>query len=187
MKEFIDVRTQQIYKYNDKDIFSVYVRRSNGKKKLIHVGLVPQKAFDIYYSFKIFKLDRKYLMIKPLNNANEVEILSLAGVDKKPDRKCGGSFKANFSRSNLRNISNVPESLRIEFKKKIEGLLDDEDKLMTINRAIPILMSYFLTLDDDQIESINAIGKKELLRQVILSGGDNTAKIKIALIEDQKK
>jgi hypothetical protein len=81
----------------------------------------------------------------------------------------------------------VPESLRIEFKKKIEGLLDDEDKLMTINRAIPILMSYFLTLDDDQIESINAIGKKELLRQVILSGGDNTAKIKIALIEDQKK
>jgi hypothetical protein len=126
-------------------------------------------------------------MIKPVNNANEVEILSIAGVDKKPDRKCGGAFKANFSRSHLRNISNVPESLRLEFKKKIEGLRNDEDKLMTINRAIPILMSYFLTLNDDQIELINSIGKKELLHQVILSGGDNTLKIKKLLLEEQKE
>lgn len=187
MKEFMDVRTQLKYQYNEKDLFMVYVRRSNGKLKLLYCGVVPEKAFNLFYTFKIFKNDRKYLKIKPLNSDKELDILTDSGKDKKPDQNRGGKYTANYSKVCMRNISNIPETLRDDFKMKIDGIRTNEKSLITINKSIPLLMSYLVTLEREQIEAIFEIGKTNIIRHVILSGGDNTQEIKEILIGEQKQ
>jgi hypothetical protein len=187
MKEFIDIKTQVKYRYNVKDIFLVYIRRSNGKPKLLYAGNSPSVAFDKYYSLKVFFRDRKYLKIKPIGDTKEHDILGINGVDKKPEKKMPAFHKCNYSRVSIRHISNIPETLLEEFKLSIDGIHDTDNFLMTLNRSISYLMAYFVSLTREQRKEFFDSNLKELVRHKILSGGDNTNQIKNFLVESQNE
>lgn len=190
MKEYLDPTSRLVYKHHEKDIFSVYVRRSNGKLKLLYCGLMPSKAFPLFHQLKIFKLDRKFLKVtlfNPISNTqkSEVTLLAVSGKDKKPVKTCGGRYSANYSKDSIRNISNVPETLKSEFKARIDGMMDEDNKLITINKAVPFILAYVVSLPTESLISCMKSGEENYLKHVMLSGGDNTYKIKNELLKEQ--
>lgn len=187
MKEFIDIRTQIKYTYNAKDLFFVYIRRSNGKMKLLYAGNSISIAFEKFYTLKVFLRDRKYLKMKPLGDIKEHDILGSSGVDRKPEKKIGALHRCNYKTVNLRHISNIPETLLEDFKLHIDGVYDENNCLMTINRAIPYLMAYLVSLSKDQKKEFFETYLQDIVKHKILSGGDNTNQVKKFLIKNQNE
>jgi hypothetical protein len=171
---FIDLHNNNQYTFLPKDIFLVYIRRSNGKSKPIYTGLIPSKAFELYHSLKIFKNDRKYLMIK--REGRESKIYSLAGTDEKIKSHLGYKIKPNFEQKLLQNITGTPVTCFTTFKAMAET-----HQNMSVNKLIPLLICNFISLThNDQIGLINS-SLEIISKHKILSGGDNSRDILSAL------
>jgi hypothetical protein len=176
MSRQFDHNTNKILDFAPKTVFTVYTRRSNCRKKVIYTGTNINKALEVFHGFKVFANDYKYLMY------NE------AGIDHIIYRNVGEGKRAsyqgkheggNYKRKRLQNDT-IPLSLWQAFEKALVGIN------LTPQKALPILLASFYRLSDSAKAELIEINMPEVIRQVMLSGGDNTKEIKEYLVAESQ-
>ena len=176
MKEFFDLAKNKKFTFEDKAIFSVYVRRNNGKRKLIFASANASKAFDTYHTFKIFKRDRKYLEVK-MNN-EDIEVYSESGKDPRAKSFKGYKTMPNYEKKILQNITNIPVTLHEEFVKTLEFCKSETNSELSVNKCIPLLIANFCSLAREERDKMIKNSFVLVAKHKVLSGGNNTEEIK---------
>lgn len=180
MKKIPDLIANKVLEFPAKTVFTVYVRRSNCKKKVIYTGTDIQKALDTFHSFKVFHKDYKYLMFTELGL--EHIIYRNVGEGKRPSMQ-GKREGSNHLRKRMQ-IESIPISLWQAFENKLVGLHDSKGKLITPSRVIPVLISEFCYFEKEMCRELINDFDDEITKHIILSGGDNTRAVKEYLTKE---
>ena len=180
MKKKADVIAGKILEFPLNTVFSIYTRRSNCKKKLIHAGKSLDKALDIFHKLKVFDKDYKYLMFRQ------------GGVDQIIYRNAGEGHRAKMQGSNRgkpheirkrMQIESIPITLWDSFNLAVQNIVI-EGKEISVSRVLPRLVSYFINLSEEEKIKLLEDNYLEVVRHTYLSGGDNTEAVKKFLVKE---
>jgi len=155
----------------DSQIFNVYTRRSNCPKRLIYSGNDIDKAIDTYNTFKVFKGDYKYVYLQ-----DGTILYRTQGTGVRPSYR-GKKLIPNFKKS-LLPIRNMPSALLEELKTKNSLLLSPQGSKLSLASTILILISTFCEFSEEERQNIITESYGDIVKYQMLSGGDNTVKIK---------
>lgn len=173
MKEYIDPVTKIKYKIYDNEILSVYIRRANGPKRLVHSTRNAAKIFELYHRFKVFKGDRKYL--ESSLDGRISTIFNEAGTDIKPPTSRGRMKDINYKHATIHAIPRVPITLIDELSKLLQAQrVPNTSHKVTRNNLIPMLLAYFCYISQDEREKIIESGYQSFITHKMKSGGNIT-------------
>lgn len=176
MKQYTDPISRLTYKFKEEEVISVYLRRSNGKKRLVFSSRSPQKSFTFYHSVKTFMMERKYLTAKV--DGFEIELMAESGTDRKPlSPRRGVKAETNYHYATIPGIPKVPKTMNDALMKLLNAqrVPNSMDKI-TRNRLIPMLLSYYVSLSQEERDKLNTKSDEEYIKQKMKSGGNMTAK-----------
>lgn len=169
------VTKKSIAHYGDMSIFTVYVKRFNGRKvsTFMASGTELAQVLEYYNSLKVYEHDRKYLYHRVADAPKETEekVLMDAGSGKRP-RMDAGQKRIQYRTQDLSPIKNVPSTL-------VKGVYHFAEKNFEINgtkltkvRLISILMASFLELKDEKTKiDFLTRGDLSLEKHKMMSGG----------------
>lgn len=186
MKQYYYAPTNLTYNFSETDHICVYIRRSNGKKKILFASLNPQSAFDFYDKFKVFDGDIKYLQID--NGSSFKVLLRQSGTGARPKNYIGVKEEVNFKVGAIPNMPNVPITLLNALKECTPyHSIPNTHKRVTRNKLICALLSYFVSLDCDQRQKLLEVAFKEYYIHKMKSGGNPVEEIKdiMAKVNDE--
>ena len=161
-------------------VFTVYSRRSNCPKRVLYTGKDIHKALSTFHTFKVFSQDYKYLVYH--DGHLEHIIYRTAGEGKRASYQ-GRRSGANYHKKRVQ-IESIPLHLWEVFNKAARELTDDSGLAMTASSVLPYMMAHFYCLNLEDRQALIKKYDSELMQQIILSGGDNTKKIKEYLTEN---
>jgi hypothetical protein len=170
-KKYFDVVSNIDFTVIDEEVYTVYIRRSNGLKKIVYTSRSPSKAFHIYHGMKVFKQDRKFLMAK--FNGAERQLLAQSGTEVKPKHISHKGVKAVSKIRTSPVLAHTAVTLLEEISKVIKQHTNSKGRTLSRNKLIPILYSYFIDCSIEKRNEILTIGEEIHLKHRYLSGGDN--------------
>lgn len=175
-----DVNSNKILDFPPNTVYSVYTRRSNCVKRLIHSGKDINAALKAYHSFKVFQQDYKYLFYT--YEGKEVMLYRTSGEGSRPNYQ-GKKLLPNH-RSIPIQVNGIPETLYKSFKESLVGIRDKDNFSISVTSTLPVLMAYFIQLTDDDRKTLIASMQETIIKNMILSGGDNTKEVRDYLISE---
>jgi hypothetical protein len=159
------------YLFEENEVLNVYVKRSNGKRKLLNSFTRIQDAFEFFHSFKVFQNDYKYLIA--VSPKSELKILIQRGEGERNDLHKGRYFSDRYARGIIPQVMDVPCSLLEGVKTILDKTVNPHTyKKVSRNSLIPMLLSYFASLTEDEVKSFIHREYINLLNYKIKSGAD---------------
>lgn len=159
-------------KFRAGTVFTVYTRRSNCNKRLIHSGTDYERALERFNTFKVFSGDYKYLnVLAPNSNAEEI-LMRTTGEGTRQNYQ-GKHIKPNYEKK-LLQIGNIPMSLYKEFSENTGDL--------SVTQVILALMADFVTMATEQKKELMRDTEETILTYKMDSGLDNTKEVRDYLI-----
>jgi hypothetical protein len=173
MKTFTDPTSRIQYTFEEKEVISVYLRRSNGKKRLLFSSLNATKAFDMFHHTAVFKGDMKYLETNDKEMSRR--LLFQKGIDIPPVKlnRAGRKREASYKINALPGISNVPNTLITDLDAVLETqFIPDTSKHLSRNKLMQMLLAYYVSLKEDDRKQLNKDSHWAYSLQRVKSGGD---------------
>lgn len=176
-----DPKTQKfIQHFGNKSIFTVYVRRYNGRMMTLFIGdgddLV--KVLSFYNNYRIYKHDIKYLCHRIIDEPKDTEVKILresasmtTKFNSKKLSKGPGRTGHNYKVGVISMIQNVPITIVEGLEAAYRQGFPINSTVMTKSRLICILISEFLEMTDKQRKSYLDKGDLLLERHKMASGG----------------
>lgn len=180
MKKKYDENTNKILNFAPKTVFTVCTRRSNCAKKIIYTGMDITRALATFHEFKVFKGDYKYLTYH--ENGLDHIIYRTRGEGKRQSYQ-GKRVGSNHETKRLQ-ITSLPISLWMEFKKGLTQILVHNNIVITPSSILPSMVIHFNSLSDAEKVEFFLKYKPEVTKHVLKSGGDNTQAVKEYLIKE---
>jgi hypothetical protein len=155
MRAFACPITKEFFEYPNNCEFYVYSRKSNSPKRLIYVGKNVNKAWELYQSIKLFKMDFKYLYFCDIAaySGEQQLIKKKSGTDARPlhARSLAKRSSVNYLGKSVGPFRDVPKTLATEMRIFCRANSLGESKLYQI--LIAELFSYDLTKVREIIKS----------------------------------
>lgn len=183
--QYLDPSTKKIiYHYNDKSVFTVYVRHRNGPRRVVFSGsgYDVEKVLEVYNFYKLTPGDFKYLYHRLVDEKldEEVRLLSKSapeGTRKHMEGIIVGRKKIQYQSKSLPPINSVPISLMTEFNHILSKPLSINKVTLSKTRCIAILMAHLVSLNEvDRIKLLTEADLK-LEKHKLGSGGTTEARV----------
>lgn len=193
MRLYTNPYTRAQYQLPENETYSVYIRRSNGSKRLVFVSKSPEKAFEFFHKFQIYLRDIKYIYANtagPIKDGKKtpLRLETMRGTDQRPlDRhRLGRPSQEYYKTIDISKIINVPETLINQIKKDLKDLIipGTTNSKLTRNRLIPMLLAYFSDLDIEQKLQVLHASEKSYISHRHKSGANLEAKTKDLIDEE---
>ena len=171
-----------IQHFGDKSIFTMYVKRYNGRKKVAFMGTGDQlpAVLDYYNSYAIFLNDRKYLYHRLSDDPVETEtkvLMTNGKGEMRLDKSPPGRKKIEYDSGELSAMKNIPKSILKGLDQFVGRGYIINSQMMTKTRLVCILLAEFLEMGDEaQVKSLTA-GDLLLERHKLLCGGIDPERI----------
>lgn len=162
--------------YNKGDTFRVYLRKSNGRKKLTLITKDAALAASHYVSYKVFLNDTKYIEATGLDGKTKT-LVKTRGIGPQPNYTSKGRPpRPNFKTLHINRIEHLPETL-------VDKLNNDLPDRRTKTEVLGILLSFLFVQDD--AEEFFRENEKHYLKHKYDSGLINSEEIAKVLIDGE--
>jgi len=186
MRLYTNPYTRAQYQLPENETYSVYIRRSNGNKRLMMTSKSPDKAFEFFHTFRIYLKDTKYIYANTSGELKDgkktpLKLATIVGTEPRPSdhTRLGAKIELNYKAVVLPAVTNVPETLAKEIKKLTSNQIEPGsiNTRLSRNKLIPLLLAYFASLDVDQRHELIEEAEKHHLSHKYKSGANITPKI----------
>ena len=152
------------FDYPEGAIFSVYIRRSNCRKRLIYCGKDIHQAVEVFSYARVYKLDRKYIF------ANDKKIVLVSGTIEKPDVSRRAETAKNYESKPV-----MAPRIPISLFYSLRNLRTLEVKGAMINNAllINLLLARACEMDKTELIKMLETAFDNLTKHQVMSGMNN--------------
>lgn len=177
MKTFKCPFTGKELTYTSSTVFRVYVRRSNCKKRLVHVSQDPEKAMDAFNKIRVYQNDKKYLHTDNTMTYRENGYLT------RETGQNGTKFPSNYQYKPF-NCPRVPVTILHTLSGHCGKAIDDGTYTLSLNRIGLLLLARASEMSETELFSFLNGSLPALRRNMVLSGCDNSEEIVSVFSED---
>lgn len=179
----VDPKTGKVIQhFGEKSIFTMYVKRYNGRKKVTFMGSGDQlpEVLEFYNAYAIFLNDRKYLYHRLTDDPvdSETKVLSENGKgETRLEKAPPGRKRIDYDSGELSAMKNIPKTLLKALDAFVGKGYVINSQVMTKTRLICILLSEFLELDETTKLRELTSGDLLLERHKLMCGGINPERV----------
>lgn len=161
--------------FGERSVFTVYVKRHNGRKITVHMapGTHIKEVLDFYHNYAIYQNDRKYLYHRMSDEAldKETKVLMENGKGKMNMPKSAGRKSIDYQHGEMSAIKHVPKSILKGLDEFINKHYVINSQMMTKSRLIMILLAEVLEMPEEARLEFLARGDLLLERHKLGCGG----------------
>lgn len=173
----VDPKTGKVIQhFGEKSVFTMYVKRYNGRKKVAFMGTGDQlpAVLDYYHQYPVFLNDRKYLYHRLTDDPvdSETKVLMENGKgEMRLDKALPGRKRIDYDSGELSAMKNIPKTLLKGLDAFVGKGYVINSQVMTKTRLVCILLSEFLEMGDEARVKMLTSGDLLLERHKLLCGG----------------
>jgi hypothetical protein len=164
--------------YQPTSIFRVYVRRSNCKKRLSHIGQDVEKAMDAYNKIRIYQNDRKYFHVD-----NEVS-LRANGFLTRDHNLTGTKNVLNYQYKPF-HVPRIPITIMHSLSGYSGKVIDNGNYPLSVTRIVLLLLARASEMQESELFALLEESLTPLRKQMLLSGCDNSEELAEILQSDE--